>query len=101
MHTDIYRTFNVHAWEGYGYYITFSDDYFRFGYVHRKFDVFDTFIEFKARLDNLLGIHTLLNQADMSSKFDFFCWSIRLFSSYVHQGLYYKMEKWKEDIKLG
>ena len=34
--------------EGMGIFITFSDDYSRFGYVHRKFDVLDTFIEFKA-----------------------------------------------------
>ena len=48
VYTNMYETFNVHAWEEYGYFITFSDDYSRFGYVHRKFDVLDTFIEFKA-----------------------------------------------------
>ena len=42
--------------EGYGYFITFSDDYSRFGYVHRKYDDLDTFIKFKARSDNLLVI---------------------------------------------
>ena len=58
VHTNIYGTFSVHAWGRYGYFITFSDDYSRFGYVHRKFNVLDTFIEFKVRSDNLLGIHT-------------------------------------------
>ena len=48
VHTNMYENFRVHAWEEYGYFITFSDDYYRFGYVHRKFDVLDTFIEFKA-----------------------------------------------------
>ena len=38
VHTDIYGTFNVHAWGGYGYFITFSDDYSKFGYIHKKFD---------------------------------------------------------------
>ena len=102
VHTDIYGTFNVHAW-GYGYFITFSDDYSRFGYIHRKSDVLDIFIEFKARSNNLLGIHIKslwLGQGDMSSKFDSFHWSMGLFPSYVHQSLYYKMERWKEDIKL-
>ena len=73
MHTDMYRTFSVHAWRGNGYFITFSDDYTTFGYVHRKFDALDTFIEFKVGSDNLLSIHTKshrLNQDDMSSKFD-------------------------------
>ena len=103
VHTNMYGTFSVYAWGGYGYFITFSNDYSRFGYVHRKSDALDTFIEFKVGSNNLLGIHTKafqLYQADMSSKFDFFCWSIGLFSSYVHQGLYCKIEKWKQDIKL-
>ena len=76
----------------------------RFGYVHRRFDALGTFIEFKVGLDNLLGIHMKslrLDQDDMSSKYDSFRWSMRLFPSYVCQGLYCKMEKWKEDIKLG
>ena len=47
MHTDMYGTFSVHAWRGYGYFITFSDDYFRFEYVHRRSDTLDTLIEFK------------------------------------------------------
>ena len=78
MHTDMYGNFSVHAWKGYGYFITFSDDYSRFGYVHRRSDALDTFIEFKAGSDNLLGIHTKslqLDQGDMSSKFNSFCWS--------------------------
>ena len=58
VHTNMYETFNVHAWGEYGYFITFSDDYSRFGYVHRKSDALDTFIVFKAGLDNLLGVHT-------------------------------------------
>ena len=103
VHTNMYGTFSVHVWGGYRYFITFSNDYFRFGYVHRKFDALDTFIEFKAGSNNLFGIHTKslqLDQVDMSSNFDSFCWSIGLFSSFVHQGLYCKMNKWKEDIKV-
>ena len=46
----------VSAWEGYEYLITFSDDYSKVGYVHRKSDALDTFIEFRAGSDNLLGI---------------------------------------------
>ena len=42
-----------------------------------------------------------LDQSDMSSKFDTFHWSTRLFPSYVHQSLYFKMERWKEYVKLG
>ena len=76
VHTNMYGTFSVYAWRGYGYFITFSNDNFRFRYVHRKSDALDTFIEFKARSNNLLGIHTKsfqLYQVDMSGKFDSFC----------------------------
>ena len=75
MHTDMYGTFTINAWGGYGYFITFSDDYSRFGYVHRKFDALDTFIEFKAGSNNLLGRHSKslrLDQGHMSSKFNSF-----------------------------
>ena len=75
VHIDMYGTSNVHAWERYGHFITFSDDYSKFGYLHRRSDALDTFIEFKARLDNLLCIYTKslrLDQCYMSSKFDFF-----------------------------
>ena len=104
VHTSMYGTFSVHAWEGYGYFITFSDDYSRFGYLHRKSDALDIFIEFKVGSDNLLDINTKslrLDQGDMSNKFNSFHWSTRLFPRHVHQGLYYKMKKWIEDIKLG
>ena len=79
---NMYATFSAHAWGGYGYFITFSDDYSRFRYMHGKSDALDTFIEFKARSDNLLGIHIKslwLNQDDMSNKFDSFCCSMGLF----------------------
>ena len=96
VHTKIYGTFSVLAWEGYGYFITSIDDYFRFGYVYRRFDALDTFIEFKAGLNNLFGIYNKslrLDQGDMSSKFDSFHWSTRLFPSHVHQGFHCKMKR--------
>lgn len=56
VYTNIYKPFNVHAWRGYGYFITFSDDYSKLGYVHSKFDTLNRFFEFKVKLD-LLGQH--------------------------------------------
>ena len=75
VHTNMYGNFSVHAWRGYGYFITFSDDYPRFGYVHRRSDALDTFIKFKAGSDNLFSIYTKslqLDQGDMFCKFDSF-----------------------------
>ena len=57
-----WHVLNVHTWEGHGYFITFSDDYSKFGYVYRISNEVDTFIIFKVGLD----------QGDMSSKFDSF-----------------------------
>ena len=53
----MHEPFSVHAWGGYGYCINFSDDYSKFGYVCRKSNALDKFIEFKAELDNILGIN--------------------------------------------
>ena len=75
VHANMHGIFNVHTWGGYGYFITFSYDYSRFGYIHKKSDAFDTFIEFKVGLNNLLGIHTKslqLDHGDISSKFHSF-----------------------------
>ena len=55
LYTNVYGSFNDHAWGGYKYFIMFMDDYSRFGYVymmHRKSDALDKFIEFKAESEN-------------------------------------------------
>ena len=83
----------------YGYFITFSDDYSRFGYVYSKFDALDKFIKSKAKSDNLLGKHInilrldlRLDQGGMSSKFISFHRIMRLYPSCVHRGFHIKME---------
>ena len=55
VHTNLCGSFNVNRCGGYEYFITFMDDYSRFGYVylmHRKFNVLDKIIEFKVELKN-------------------------------------------------
>ena len=50
MHNDVCGPINIQARGGYEYFVTFVDDYSRFGYVylmHRKSDTFDFFREFK------------------------------------------------------
>ena len=47
VHTNVYGTFGVYTWRGYGYFIFFIDEYSRFGYeylVHSKSDALDKFI---------------------------------------------------------
>ena len=58
VHTDVCGPMNVKAQGGYEYYVSFIDDYSRFGYVylmHRKSETFDKFKEFRAEVEKQLG----------------------------------------------
>ena len=74
------RPFNVHALGGYEYFITFMDDYSKFGYVylmHKKSDALDKFIELKAESKNQLGKRIKVLRSNrvgeyMSTQFDSF-----------------------------
>ena len=74
VHTHVYERFCVYIWKIWAF-DHFIDKYSSFGYIDRKFDAFDKFIEFKAKSDYLLGKHikTLrLDRGNVSSRFDHF-----------------------------
>ena len=51
VHSDVYGPLSVQARSGYEYFVTFIDDYSRYGYVylmHKKFETFGKFKEFMA-----------------------------------------------------
>ena len=52
----MYEPFCVDIWKVW-VFDYFIDKYSRFGYIDRKFDAFDKFIEFKVESYNLLGKH--------------------------------------------
>ena len=57
-HSDVCGPLSIQAKGGYEYFITFTDDYSRFGYVYlmkRKSEAFEKFKEFKAEVENQLG----------------------------------------------
>ena len=56
VHTQIYEPFCVYIWKVW-VFDHFIDKYSSFGYIDRKSNVFDKFIEFKAESNNLLGKH--------------------------------------------
>ena len=68
MPTNVYEYFCVYAWKVW-VFDHFINKYCSFGYVDRKFDTLDTFIEFKAESDNLLGKHIKTLQLDQGSVF--------------------------------
>ena len=51
---------SIQARGGYEYFITFTSDYSRFGYVYlmkQKFEAFGKFKEFRAKVENQLDKH--------------------------------------------
>ena len=58
VHLDVCGPLSIQARGGYEYFITFNDDYSRFGYVYLmkwKSEAFEKFKEFKAEVENQLG----------------------------------------------
>ena len=60
IHSDVCGPMSIQARGGYEYFITFTDDHSRFGYVYLmryKSDAFDMFEAFKAEVENQLEKH--------------------------------------------
>ncbi|GJW97371.1 retrotransposon protein, putative, ty1-copia subclass [Tanacetum coccineum] len=58
IHSDIYRPFRTTPREGANYYVTFTNDFSRYGYVYlikHKHEVFEMFKTFKKEVENQLG----------------------------------------------
>ncbi|KAG8496949.1 hypothetical protein CXB51_008176 [Gossypium anomalum] len=58
IHSDVYRPINTQARGGFHYFITFTDDFSRYGYVylmHHKSEALEKFKEFKNEVQNQLG----------------------------------------------
>ena len=67
VHTDVCGPMSTQAKGGYEYFITFTDDYSRYGYVYlmkRKSEAFEKFKEFRAEVENQLGKHIKAIQSD-------------------------------------
>ena len=60
VHLDVCGLLSIQARGGYEYFITFTNDYSRFGYVYlmkQKFETFEKFKEFRAEVENQSGKH--------------------------------------------
>ena len=58
VHTDACGPMSNMAYGGYEYFITFTDDHFRYGYVflmRHKFEAFDKFKEFRHEVEKQTG----------------------------------------------
>ncbi|GJY48108.1 retrotransposon protein, putative, ty1-copia subclass [Tanacetum coccineum] len=58
IHTDVCGPFKITSRQGASYFVTFTDDFSRYGYVYllkHKHEVFETFKVFKKEVENQLG----------------------------------------------
>lgn len=58
MHTNVCEPINIRARGGYEYFITFTDDYLRYGYIylmHGKSEAFEKFKEFRKEAEKQSG----------------------------------------------
>ena len=63
---------SVQARGGYEYFITFTDDYSRYGYVYlmrHKSEAFDKFREYKAEAKKQLGVHIKQLRSDQGDEY--------------------------------
>ena len=72
MHSDVYRPFSIQARGGYEYYVTFIDNYSRYGYVylmHQKSKPFEKFKEFHAEAEKQLGKSLKVLRSDQGGEY--------------------------------
>ena len=72
VHTDVCEPMSVQARGGYEYFITFTDDYSRYGYVYlmrHKSEAFDKFREYKAEEEKQLGVHIKQLRSDRGGEY--------------------------------
>ena len=72
VHSDVCSPMSIQARGGYEYFITFIDDYSRFGYVYlikRKSKVFEKFKEFRDEVENQLGKRIWAIQFDRGGEY--------------------------------
>ena len=67
VHTDVYGPINIRTRGGYEYFITFTNDHSRYGYMYliqHKSKAFEIFKEFVAEVEKKLSTHIKANQSD-------------------------------------
>ena len=72
IHSDVCGPFNVAARGGYRYFITFTDDFSRYGYVYlmtHKSESFEKFKEFKNEVQNQLGKSIKILRSDRGGEY--------------------------------
>jgi transposase InsO family protein len=72
IHTDVCGPFRHVSRKGASYFVTFTDDFSRYGYVYllkHKHEVFETFKEFKNEVENQLGKTIKILRSDRGGEY--------------------------------
>ena len=72
VHADVCGLMRVQARGGYEYFVTFTDDYSRYGFVYlmrQKSETFDKFREYKVEAEKELGFHIKQLRYDRGSEY--------------------------------
>ncbi|GJR03819.1 zinc finger, CCHC-type containing protein [Tanacetum coccineum] len=72
IHTDVCGPFRIMSRQGANYFVTFTDDFSRYGYVYllkHKHEVFETFKVFQKEVENQLGKTIKLVRSDRRGEY--------------------------------
>ena len=72
VHTDVCSPMRDQAKGGYEYFVTFTDDYSRYGFVYlmrHKSETFDKFREYKVEAKKQLGVHIKQLRSDRGGEY--------------------------------
>ena len=72
VHSDVCGPMSIQVGGSYEYFITFTDDYSRFGYVYlmkQKSEAFEKFKEFRAKVENQLDKHIKAIRSDHGGEY--------------------------------
>nr|GFA12155.1 retrotransposon protein, putative, Ty1-copia subclass [Tanacetum cinerariifolium] len=72
IHTDVCGPFKIMSRQGVSYFVTFTEDYSRYGYVYllkHKHEVFETFKVFQKEVENQLGKTIKLARSDRGGEY--------------------------------
>ena len=72
IHTDVYRPMSIKARGGYRYFLTFTDDLSRYGYIYlmkHKSETFEKFKEFQSEVENLRNKKTKYLRSDHGGEY--------------------------------
>ena len=72
IHSDVCGPMSIHARGGYSYFVTFTDDFSRYGHVYlmkHKSEVFEKFVEYKNEVENQLSRHIKTLRSDRGGEY--------------------------------